>query len=66
MNFQDSQSEKAVKTTPEIVYECNCKKQKKFRVVYDGGFDEKFTVEYCQKCYDQDNKQFMISMERVQ
>lgn len=53
-------------TANDSEYECDCDEQKTIKVVYDGGFDEKFTVEYCQKCYDQENKEFEISMERLQ
>lgn len=47
-------------------YECDCDNQKTIKVVYDGGFDEKFVAEYCEKCYEQEDKKFMISMEKVQ
>ena len=46
--------------------ECNCDNEKKIRTVEDGGFGDKFTVEYCEKCYEQENKEFEISMERLQ
>ncbi|MBS3923498.1 MAG: hypothetical protein KGZ37_10185 [Nitrosarchaeum sp.] len=65
MNFNESQSEKIAKTTP-VDYECSCNDKKKIKVVYDGGFDEKFAVEYCDVCYEQEDKRFMISMERLQ
>ena len=66
MNPQESQSRKVTKDTLEIVYECGCNNKKKIRVVYDGGFDEKFTVDYCELCYEQEDKRFMLSMERLQ
>jgi hypothetical protein len=63
MNHQESQSRKVTKDTLEIVYECGCNSKKEIRVVYDGGFDEKFIVEYCNACYEQEDKRFMLSME---
>jgi hypothetical protein len=53
-------------TTNNAEYECVCDESKTIRVVYDGGFDEKFIVEYCDLCYEQEDKRFMISMERLQ
>ena len=66
MNQQEPQSRKVTKDTSEIVvYECGCNNRKQIRVVYDGGFDEKFVVEYCQKCYDQEDREFEISIEEL-
>jgi hypothetical protein len=48
-----------------IKYECECEDDKKFRIIYDGGNDEKYLIDYCQKCFDSDDKQFMISMEEL-
>ena len=54
----------STKFTPEITeYECECSDTKKFRIIFDGASTGNYTVEYCQKCYDSDDKQFMISME---
>lgn len=67
MNLQETQSRTVTKDTPEtIVYECGCNNKKEIRVVYDGGFNEKFTVEYCEKCYEKEDQRFMDSMERIQ
>lgn len=49
-----------------IEYECICIEDKKFRIIFDGDSTGQYVVEYCQSCYDQDDKQFMISMERLQ
>jgi len=48
-----------------IEYECNCTERKCFRVMFDGGSTGNYIVEYCQKCYDEDDKQFMISVEEL-
>lgn len=50
-------------TSTTTEYECNCTEEKKFRVVFDGGESGNYIVEYCQKCYDADDRQFMISGE---
>jgi len=47
----------------EYEYECECSDTKKFRVLFDGDSTGNYIIEYCQKCYDSDDKQFMISME---
>ena len=66
MNNQDSQSEKYIKITPEtVIHECNCNDKKIIRVVHDGGFGDKFIAEYCQKCYERESKEFMISTEVI-
>lgn len=51
---------------PEFTdYECECLEEKKFRVVFDGDSTGKYSIDYCQKCYDQDDKLFMVSMEEL-
>ena len=49
-----------------IEYECECLEKKKFRIVFDGDSTGNYVVEYCQKCYDSDDKQFMISEEGLE
>jgi len=44
-------------------YECICKDKKKYRLVFHGGDSGNYFVEYCQNCYDSDDKEFMISEE---
>jgi len=34
-------------------------------ITFDGGDSENYIAGYFQKCYDSDDKQFMISMEAV-
>ena len=48
-----------------IEYECNCTEKKKFRIVFDGASTGNYIIEYCQKGYDSDDKQFMISTEVI-
>jgi len=58
--------QKSLRITPEtIVYECDCDTEKHIKVVFDGGYDDRYTVVYCQKCFDQDDKQFTISVEEL-
>lgn len=52
-------------TASNSEYKCDCDEQKTIKVVYDCGFDEKFVVEYCQKCYEQEDKKFMLSMVNI-
>lgn len=47
------------------IYECECQDKKAYRLTFDGASTGNYTVEYCQKCYDSDDKQFMISEERL-
>jgi len=47
-------------------YECECPDKKKYRVIFDGASIGKYAIKYCQKCYDSDDKQFMISEELIQ
>lgn len=47
----------------ENIFECECLENKKYRVVFDGASTGNYVVEYCQKCYDQDDKQFLVSTE---
>ena len=51
-------------TTP-LEYECDCTEKKKFRIVFDGDSTGNYIVEYCEKCFGQDDKQFMISTEVI-
>jgi hypothetical protein len=44
-------------------FECNCENEKKYRLTFDGGDSGYYLVEYCQKCFDLDDKQFMLSTE---
>jgi hypothetical protein len=46
-------------------FECLCSEKKKFRVEFDGASTGNYIIEYCEKCYDSDDKQFMISMEEL-
>lgn len=46
-------------------FECNCEYEKKYSLKFDGGDSGNYIVEYCQRCYDQDDKQFMVSMEEL-
>ena len=46
-------------------FKCNCENEKKYYLIFDSGDLENYSVEYCQECYDSDDKQFMISMEVI-
>ena len=51
--------------TQSNTHECYCDEKKKYRLIFDGGDSGNYIVEYCQKCYDSDDKQFMISVEEL-
>ncbi|MGY5151750.1 MAG: hypothetical protein ACW9XA_05725 [Candidatus Nitrosopumilus sp. bin_6a] len=54
----------STRITPELIeYECECSDVKKFRIVFDGDSTGNYIIEYCQKCFDSDDKQFLISTE---
>lgn len=46
------------------VFACKCEELRVIRILFDGGDHGNYTIEYCQKCYDSDDKQFLISEER--
>jgi hypothetical protein len=46
-------------------FECLCSEKKKYQILFDGGDTGNYVADYCQKCYDSDDKQFMISMEEL-
>lgn len=43
-------------------YECECTEPRVYRLTFDGGSSGNYVVEYCQKCYNEDDKQFLLSM----
>lgn len=47
------------------IYECECQDKKAYRLTFDGASTGHYIAEYCQKCYDSDDKQFMIYEERI-
>ena len=56
----------STESTPKFVeYECECLDSKRFRIMFDGDSTGNYVIEYCEKCYDSDDKQFMISMEEL-
>jgi len=59
MNLPDENS------IDECIFECNCITDKKYCIIFDGGSTGNYIVEYCQRCYDEDDKQFIISAEEL-
>jgi len=45
------------------VFVCSCPSSKKHRLTFNGGSAGQYDLEICQKCYDQEDKQFLISEE---
>ena len=63
---QNTQSKKLVTSEKsECIFECECLEDKKYRIVFDSADAGQYFVEYCQKCYDQDDKQFLVSQEEL-
>jgi len=48
-----------------VSYYCECTEPRVFRLTFRGGSSGNFELECCQKCYDEDDKQFMIKEERI-
>ena len=46
-------------------FECECTCDKKYCLIFDGGDSENYAVEYCQNCFDNDDKQFLLSKEVI-
>lgn len=49
-----------------VVLECECSSIKNHKVTFDGGSTGNYVIEMCQTCYDNDDKRFIISEERLQ
>ncbi|WP_428323710.1 hypothetical protein [Nitrosopumilus sp.] len=58
-------SELKVSFEVESWFECECEDLKEYRLEFDGGSSGSYFVDYCKKCYDDDDKQFLISMEVI-
>ncbi len=48
------------------IFTCNCIEQKTIKVTFDGGLSGNYIIEYCQMCFDQDDKQFLINVEQLE
>jgi len=51
--------------TNENQFECECNNKKKYRLKLDGGSLGLYFVDYCQKCFEHDDKQFLLSVEKI-
>ena len=47
------------------VFACECKEPQVYRLKFSGGSDGDYIIEYCQRCYDNDDKQFLMSEDRI-
>ena len=45
------------------VFTCNCKRPKKYNMVFDGGSTGQYQLVLCPRCYSNEDKQFLISEE---
>jgi len=44
---------------------CSCKRVKEYKLLFDGGSSGKYVVNLCVDCYDEEDKRFLISEERL-
>lgn len=54
-----------IEETESTTFQCECTIDKKFRLVFDGGQTGAYCVEYCQVCFDNDDKEFLILTEVI-
>ena len=54
-----------LQTRSQVTYYCECTDPRIYRLTYNGGSSEIFSFECCQKCYDEEDKKFMIEQERI-
>lgn len=43
-----------------VFLECKCAETKKHRLVFDGGSSGHYTVDVCEKCYCEEDREFLI------
>lgn len=43
-----------------VFLECKCSEEKKHRLTFDGGVSGQYTVDVCEKCYQKEDKEFLI------
>ena len=48
-----------------VVYVCDCRKKKRFRLTYDGGSVGTYQLELCNKCHEERPIKFLISEKRM-
>lgn len=48
-----------------VIFECNCKRRKKFRLTCDGGSTGHYIIELCQTCRSQEDCKFLIKEEDI-
>jgi len=49
----------------KVLFECYCKKQKKFRMIFDGGSTGNYVVELCSKCRKNEDHEFLLKEETL-
>lgn len=47
------------------IFHCPCKEKKSHRLVFDGGSSGNYQVELCSKCYENQDKKFLINEENI-
>jgi hypothetical protein len=41
--------------------ECLCSEEKTYHIIFDGGSSGPYSVDLCKKCFDQDDKKWILS-----
>ncbi len=49
----------------QVSLECKCTEEKKHHLIFDGGSRGLYTIDVCERCYQQDNKEFLIKEDKV-
>lgn len=44
----------------QVFLECKCSEQKTHSLIFDGGSSGQYTVDVCEKCYQNEDKEFLI------
>ncbi len=48
-----------------VTFVCPCSSEKSHRLIFDGGSTGQYVVEFCKRCYQKEDKRFLISEEIV-
>lgn len=47
-------------------FECECSERKIYRLKFEDRTSGNYIVNYCENCYDLDDKKFLIGMEKIE
>lgn len=49
----------------QVFLECKCAEEKKYRLVFDGGTSGQYMIDVCERCYQEDDKKFLLKEDKV-